>query len=213
MDQVSYAFYPTLLDSFVYYKKTEELNKFVELIDKINRVKVERHNGLSKGIAFENVINNLIDNRSTVNDFNLELVHSIVSKLKRCTSKQKKLETVIDSPYGKIKLYGIFDYEFPQMYADLKTTENYSFGKYDDHIQHKMCSLICKNNGAPIEQFNYVITDFKYWYIENYKCTDSLHDDLMYEIYDFISFINHYKHLITNNKIFGGDGVNEIILS
>lgn len=204
--EIKYQFYPTLIDSFRYWKDHEEdEGAFNDLIDKLNDVKVEQTEENLKGIEFEQVINDLIDGKMVRHDFDMSLVDKVYSKLSRCIGKQVKIEGVISTKHGNVKLYGYFDYEFPEMMADLKTTSSYSLKtegsekvkKYKNNFQHKFISLL-----TPKKEFNYVITDFKYFYIENFKLGKSLNEATILEIEEFIDFINVFKYKIKDSKVF-----------
>jgi len=204
-----YAFYPTLLDSYFRYKRSEDELSFIQLFDKINKVEQEMDEERLKGISFESLINELISGPIkpiAVDDvykhggfeFSEDLVNKIYNKLKRCSDIQSYKEKIIDTPKGKVKLYGVFDYEFPEMVVDLKTTKSYRFGKYENNMQHKFISLI-----TPAKEFNYVATDFEYLFIENYWLTNAVRKEAIENIVEFIEFIEYFKHLITDKKIFG----------
>jgi len=203
-----YSFYPTLLDSYFRYKKSEDELSFIQLFDKINQVAQEADEARLKGIAFEKLINemitvgdvNCIDGNFISNDhsFNSDLVLRIYEKLKRCSEIQSHQQKVIDTPKGMVKIYGVFDYKFPQMTADLKTTASYRYGKYEDNMQHKFISLLTDD-----KEFNYIATDFEYLFFENYWLTDKVRKQAIEDICEFIDFINHFKKYITNTKIFG----------
>jgi len=217
--EFKYQFYPTLLDSFRYWKDHEEdESTFNALIDKLNGVKVEQTLDNLKGIAFEALINEMITIKSDLVplpnngiyefnefEFNQIIVDKVFNKLKRCTDIQFRLNGIVSTSKGNVRLYGIFDYGFPEMTADLKTTSNYGLKtkdskkvkKYEDNFQHKFTSLLSENI-----EFNYVITDFNYLYIENFKLGEELNKSTILEIEEFIDFINIYKHLIKNSKVF-----------
>ena len=206
---ISYAFYPTLLDSYGRFKRSEDDLSFNDLFDKINKVKSETDEQRLKGIAFESLINEMIHsgNVNCINgqflsgdfQFDERVVLMIYEKLKRTTKIQSYQEGIIETSKGNVKLYGIFDYEFPEMTVDLKTTANYRFGKYENNMQHHFTSLITDK-----KEFNYVATDFEYVYIENYWLTDKTKKACMDEILDFIDFIEYYSKLITDRTIFNG---------
>lgn len=203
--EIKYQFYPTLLDSFRYWKDHEEDEKaFNDLIDKLNGVKIEKTEENIKGIEFEQAINDLIDGKDVVIG-NHPLVQKIYNKLKRCIGKQIKLDGIVSTKHGNVRIYGIFDYEFPEMMADLKTTSNYSLKtegnekvkKYKNNFQHKFTSLLTDK-----KEFNYVITDFTYLYIENFKLNHRLNLDTILEIEEFIDFCEIFKYKIKNSKVF-----------
>lgn len=204
-----YAFYPTLLDSYFRYKRSEDELSFIQLFDKINKVEQELDEERLKGIAFEGLINEMVcgpitpiavDDVYEYEEFNFseDLVNKIYNKLKRCSTIQSYKEKIIDTPKGKVKIYGVFDYEFPQMMADLKTTKSYSYGKYENNMQHKFTAL-----STDLKEFNYIATDFEYMFTENYWLTDKVRKQAIDDIVEFIEFIEYFKKYITNGKLFG----------
>lgn len=208
---IKYSIYPTLLDSFYWYKRFPDA-KFSELIDKINKVKTPTPIAALKGVQFEQCVNNLISgvllstNGSDVItenfSFNADLINKIATKLVNAKKQQEFISGIVETKFGFVKVYGFVDYSFPKMYVDLKTTGNYKIGKYKVNNQHKAYSLISKINGNPIEEFNYLVTDFSRVYIENYKCTEKLHQEFILELEDFIDFLEYHRELITDKKIF-----------
>lgn len=215
---INYSIYPTLLDSFFWYKKIPTDEKLKELLDKINRVKYPIPIAALKGIQFEDCVNKYIkkiplnkdfSNKKTgeiITDnfrFDAEIIDKIGNKLSRAIEQQKYIQAIVPTEVGNVKFYGFVDYTFPEMFVDLKTTSNYKIGKFKVNNQHKCYSLISDVNGTPIKQFNYVVTDFSRMFIETYDCTDKLHTELLNELYDFVDFLENHKHLITDNKIFG----------
>jgi len=205
--EFKYAIPPTLLDNFVRFKKYDDEGSLSELMDKLNRIPREKTEENEKGILFETVINSAIDGINIEHEFDGELVNYISSKLSRCISKQKYIEAIIITKKGNVKLYGIFDYEFPEMIADLKTLKSYSIADgrkhFQDKSQHRFAFAIANRNGKPLRQFNYLATNFRNRFIETYmneeKHIKSLHEDLL----DFIGFIEHFKKHIDNPKLFG----------
>ena len=222
---VDFAINPTLLNAYLRFKDADDDETFESLINKINRVKGESNDSMLKGIAFEKLINDLIDGRKDgieVSDdnqyfivnwkgadeerllFNAKLVNAIAELLKYNSCKQKYMEAIVTSHVGNIKLYGIVDYDFPEMVVDLKGTDKYKCGKYEENTQHPVYSLIRKLNERPIKAFKYLVSDYTREYQETYIPTEQMHQKLMFTIYEFIAFINHFKKHITNTKIFGG---------
>ncbi|RZJ89603.1 MAG: hypothetical protein EOO20_10510 [Chryseobacterium sp.] len=223
--QVDYAITPTLLNAYLRFKDADDDETFESLINKINGVKGDQVDAILKGIAFEKLVNDLIDGNKDdieVSDdnqfyivnwkgddeerllFNAKLVNGIAERLKFNTGKQEYMEVVIHSHVGNIKLYGIVDYDYPEMVVDLKGTEKYKCGKFEDNTQHPVYSLIRKLNNKPIKAFKYLVSDYTREYQETYIPTEQMYQKLMFTIYEFIAFINHFKKHITNTKIFGG---------
>lgn len=204
------SLYPTLLDSFYWYKRIPSPDKFKELIDKINRVKsVDFPIAAKKGIQFEDVVNNLlkgmnVDKRNGVyvaKDFEFDsvIVDKVVAKLTNHKEQQKYIQAIVPTEIGPVKLYGFVDYTYPEIYVDLKTTGKYATGKFKVNNQHKCYSLISPH----IKEFKYLVTDFKHVFVEPYTCTKQLHEEFLQEVYEFAIFLDENRDVITDTKIFG----------
>lgn len=210
-----YAIYPTLLDSHWWFRKYPSQEKFDELIDKINKVKKPQAIQAERGSVFEELINLKLDNFVVEYDDDRGLyiykdhqfqdagVEDVYHKLKDSIAKQKYIQAIVPMHGVNVKLYGIVDYTTPTRYKDLKTCERYKKGKYANYHQHKVYPLIAKVNGTPIEQFDYVVTDFYNTFVEPYVPTPKMFDEVADSCYWLISFVEENRHLITNPKIFG----------
>ncbi len=214
---VKYSIYPTLLDSFYWYKRG--YNEKQELINKINRIKTEMPEAARKGVAFENVINILLKsgNHPLLMDvehyessgfiFKTEIVNRIAAKLINATKQQEYIESVVQTPVGGIKVYGFIDYTYPDMFVDLKTTGSYKKDKYEINNQHKCYPLLAQLNGRDVRKFNYLITDFTQMYTEPYIHTQSMIDEFVFNLVEFTEFLERERDNITDTKIFGGKNV------
>lgn len=214
VEPVVLSIYPTLLDSFFWYKKMGD-QKLQELLDKINRVQPSEFPlAALKGIQFEDCVNRLLKKqpldlhgefyKTPDFEFNTDIVDKIANKLSRAEKQQEYIEAIIPTEIGNIKVYGFVDYSYPNMLVDLKTTGKYSIGKFQNNNQHKAYSLVKKTNGTPIDKFNYLVTDFKNIFVETYETNDQHHNEFLQEVYEFWDFLQFYKSDITDKKIFGG---------
>lgn len=213
---VDYAIYPSLLDAYLRYKKNDDDETFDSLFDKINKVRSDQTEFQQKGSEFEGLVNDAInkdpltiavDDRHYATEhfnFKIEIIEKLKRKLIHATEKQKYMEVIIHTHMGNIKLYGIVDYDFPDMIVDLKGTENYKCNKYEDSTQHPVYSLIRHLNGRPIKGFKYLVSDYDKVFQETYIPSDNMFIKLILTIFEFINFINHFKLNITDEKIFGG---------
>ncbi len=209
-----YSIYPTLLDSFHWLQKMGTEEKFNELIDKINRVKKDMPIAALRGVEFEECVNNMLKNiPNKVNEhgfivtknfeFNGGVVRKIADKLRNAKKLQEYVEGVVGTSKGDVKVYGFIDYSYPNMFVDLKTTSRYSYGKYEVNNQHKCYPLLANLKGREIQRFTYFVTDFNNTYLEPYDYSNNLRDEFIYNLECFIDFIEEYRHLITDTKIFG----------
>lgn len=210
---IKYAIYPTILDSFYWYKRG--YNEKQELINKINRVKTEMAEPAKKGVAFENVINMLLKakNHPLLTEaehyesdgfvFRTEIVNRIAAKLINATKQQEYIQATVQTPVGDIKVYGFIDYSYPDMYVDLKTTATYKKDKYAINNQHKCYPLLGQLNGKPIKKFNYLVTDFQQMYIEPYLHHSGMTDEFVFNLVEFTEFLEANREIITDTKILG----------
>lgn len=202
-----YAITPTLLDAYLRFKRKDDDETFISLMDKLNGIKQELapevQQIIQNGIDFEELVNQSLNGMQVDTKLGAEVMARITAKLAHNTGQQIYQEAYIHTPYGIIKLYGILDYDFPEMITDLKTVAHYTCNKYIDYSQHPMYSLIRQLNNKPIRAFKYLITDFKKVYQETYIPSEHMFTVLMSNVYEFIAFINHFKPHITNTKLFG----------
>lgn len=212
---IKYQIYPTLLDSFYWYKRG--YNEKQELIDKINRVKSEMPEAAKKGVAFENVINVLLKSKnhkllmdaeyyeSSGFTFKTEIVNRVAAKLINAEKQQEYIQAVVETPVGGIKVYGFIDYSYPDMQIDLKTTGSYKKGKYAINNQHKCYPLLAQINGKAITKFNYLVTDFTNMYIEPYIHHSGMTDEFIFNLVEFTEFLEVNRGIITDKKIFNNN--------
>lgn len=141
MKSHNFYVYPTLVDSFLFWDKTREPEKFQEVIDKINKVKYEVPEFVLRGAALEECVNLRITGQKIYSkdgfDFNPELIDKLASELFYSTGQQVWIEKIIPFKYGDMKIGGFVDYMYDTKMVDLKTTLNYKLGKYKNSQQSK----------------------------------------------------------------------------
>jgi len=194
---INYSLYPTLLDTFYWYKIKGNID---ELLNKINRVKTPMAEAALKGVAFETAVNDALDGVKTIDHyFDQDLINRVASKLQNHTKKQEFIQRVIPTGIGNVKLYGFVDYTYPDKYIDLKTTGKYSDGKFKNNNQHGCYSLISPH----INEFHYLVTDFSKLYIESYVPDKAIKDQTIFNITEFCEWLEANRDKITDTKIFG----------
>jgi hypothetical protein len=196
-----YKFYPSILDSFNYYRRSETSDK-QELIDKINRVKTPPSEAMLTGINLEKTVNNELEYTGLIMDKKLSL--DVLTELKEhCQGwSQVYLESVIDYKIP-VLLYGYADYIYADTIRDLKYTGKYEFPKYHKGTQHAVYLMLGQKMGFNSKYFQYVICDLKNIYLEDYILNDFAKDSLEETIHSFIDFIEEHRPLIRNKKIYG----------
>lgn len=202
-----------------------EQEQFQSLIDRINRVPFESEPA-AKGTAFNEMIDCIIEHRKSKDyvitpdksinkifvkndkydfDFPYDISIQIANGLDGALTQQR-VEGTISTKYGNVLLYGYIDELLPFKVVDIKTTSKYNAFKYRSNWQHKVYPFCLHQNQIFIDEFEYVITDFKKIYTELYlfnKEKDSL--DIQNHCEQFIEFLQANKELITDTKILALD--------
>lgn len=211
-----YHIYPTLLDSFYWATRFNNEAKKKELIDKINKVPTPMPEAALKGVEFEGLINDLLDGKEyEINlygqystkgfEFSKRVCDKVIEKLGQPVKKQEFVSAEIKTGKGDVKMYGFIDYSYLGKYVDLKTTGKYTVGKYQINHQHIAYPLIAEKNNIKIDNFEYVVTDFKDCYTETYNYNQEAKDYLIHKLECFIDWLEQpeIKLQITHPKIFG----------
>ncbi len=208
-----YAFYPTLLDAFSWYKRSESETALQEFLDKVNRVKTPATDPMLRGIAFNDKVDHAIrggqffgvndDGEINVHDtpVSLDIINEF-RDLFHGSALQVFLDTRLNVGHHQVKIYGYADALKGATIGEFKTTAKYEFPKYLHNWQHP-CYLQClKENG--IKRFTYLITDFKEVYREDYHWTREGEIRLIGICNELIEFLEAKRDLITDTKVFGG---------
>lgn len=212
MEQPKYRFYATLLDSFQYYMDSDM--SFQDMIDRINRVPFDSEPA-KKGTAFNNLVDEIISSGCSDN-FGSEIEYEgfvFKKEIALCVAEkvlggipQVHTSGLLSTPKGLVEVYGYMDELLPfAQIADIKTTGNYQFPKYNrgyQHIVYPFCES--QKTGVGAYLFNYVITDFKEVYVESYAYDASRDVPKLTAIcLQLIEFLEAHRHLITDKKVFG----------
>lgn len=210
--------------------KTEEefeQEQYQGLIDRINRVPFESE-AADRGTAFNEVIDCIIENRISttmeiksfkesgviavhykqhVFNFPFDICVEVAKYLKDALTQQFT-DGIIETKYGPVRLYGYIDQLLPFKIVDIKTTSKYSAFKYQNNWQHKVYPFCLKQNGVDIDEFEYVITDFKNTWSEHYRFIPEKDVvELTSHVERFIEFLELNREKITDMKIFCLDAI------
>lgn len=173
-----------------------------DLIDKLNKVPFPKSEAMMKGIAFENCLRK----PGVYADGQFEFDPAVVDAC------YKHTEGGIWQTWVDLQIF-TYDYEFTiggytdvirrNVLKDVKTTKQYSFPAFDESYQHKVYLLGAEQTGAQIDQFDYVVCDFKEVYVETYFFDSNAYKASVLAIMrDVAEFIRLRRHLITNPKLF-----------
>ena len=128
-------------------------------------------------------------------------------------------EAGIETDCGTVLLYGFPDYVRGNMVYDLKTTSKYEFGKYSRYWQQHVYpwTLIESGKAKDIEAFEFTAFQMK----GGTSRSPLIYGDMYPEVYvydherstqllrgictQFAKFLLDNKHLITDEKVFGGE--------
>lgn len=203
----SYSFYPTLLNDFSNYQHTRMLGEsFIlcneqQLIDKLNRVPYPQTEPMLKGIAFEKALQNKI---YTSDGFEFEM--SVIDEMIPIVEGgfwQTFVEHEIIVDGKRVRLYGYIDVIKKNRSIDTKTTKQYEWPKFEHCFQHQVYLLGANAMGFHLDHHQYLVTDFKHVYKEDYFIdVDLMTGQLQKVCRDLIFFIESKRELITNPKLF-----------
>lgn len=207
-----YAFYPTILDAFSWYKRSESETALQEFLDKVNRVKTPATDPMLRGIAFNELVDNAIkgadlpyDDTDHVDAHDIPVSADIIQEfadLFHGAALQVFLDTRLTVGPHQVKIYGYADALKGSTIGEFKTTGKYEFPKYLHNWQHPAYLQCVKDQG--IKRFTYLITDFKEVYREDYHWTKDGEDRLKSICAELIEFLEAKRDLITDTKVFGG---------
>lgn len=127
---------------------------------------------------------------------------------------QPLLSSTIVTAFGDVELYGYADYIIADTIVDLKTTSEYTVGKYRENWQHRIYPLLAVSSGMMerVYQFQYLVVEMKGTkqpfdgkiYTEDYngplfKAEAELRAFLEC---DFLPWLESHRDKITDNRIF-----------
>ncbi len=210
MPKPMYNIYPTLLDAFAWYKRSEDEGALQEFLDKVNRVRTPPTDAMLRGIAFERLVDDLAISGDRLDEDTEVQVHDVdcpgfipnaFANRLRGAVRQVDVETVVETEHGPVRLYGKMDEILADHGYDIKTTSKYEFPKYLHHFQHPLYLEALKPSG--INRFTYLVTDFRDIYEESYNWTQAGRDSLIGEVAHLVEFLERNRARITDRKVFG----------
>lgn len=214
---IRYKIYATLLDAFTWYQKNEQENAFQEFIDKLNRVPFTSE-AAEKGTAFNELVDKVAhegevyfaDVKGMVHYGNFSFKKHIVdhfTTIVRFSQPQVFVKGILPTRFGDVELYGYIDEIMPGgTIMDIKCTGKYEFPKFLHNWQHLVYPYCFRANGTNMPYFTYEVTDYNNLYREDYTYKHE-RDMLRLQVHveQLIEFIEQYRHLITDQKLFALD--------
>lgn len=189
----NYLITPTMLNSFFYYMS--EYGKRDDFLRTLTREKFEPTEAMKKGILFEKHIElacrdqypflkNMEDDERCKYDGQVNNICNIVRNGVWQATVQKSL-TIGDVEY---LLYGKCDVIKENFIYDIKFTSNYEVGKFQDSAQH-LIYMYCTG----LTDFAYLISDGKEFWIEDYKASKDLENEIKSRIFEFRNYLTGDK--------------------
>lgn len=206
--QPQFKIYPSLLDAYQWYASSEKEEAEDEFINKINRVPFSSKEA-DRGTWVNKIIDLALDGEKEFDIKCLDGAYNEIATYLKGSIIQGYTSTQIEIDGKIIELYGYYDYLQYDKVIDLKTTKSYDLGKYKNSMQLHFYPVSLIDNGFEINEFEFLVYDFKDVYIEPYKVDYNYSKSMLIEsVRNLINFIESRKHLITDKKIFGIDKPN-----
>lgn len=127
---------------------------------------------------------------------------------------QQRVEAILPTRFGDVLVYGFIDELMPSTVHDIKTTGQYTFGKFKSHFQHLVYPYALIQNCNDIRTFEYNILEFSKagypvdTYTETYVFVPERDVPILTNhCEEFIRFLEENRGFITDLKIFGLDVV------
>ena len=189
-----YLITPSVLNSYQYYINDEfksPADSRADFLKTLSREKFEPNEAMQKGIDFEGHINQLTNNLpSTFNDKNKEYISCVIdiANIVNGGLWQQTCKKELQVGNKEFLLYGKMDVIKRDTVYDIKFTGNYEIGKFLNSAQH-LIYLYC--TGLP--KFQYLISDGKDYWIEDYHNHIDIENEIKSKISDFLGYLENDK--------------------
>ena len=186
-----YLLTPSLINSFQYYIQDEyksPADSRADFLKTLSREKFEPNQAMQNGIFFEDSVNDFCKGILKIEvkePCYWDCVKSIGDIVKGGLWQQtvKKDLTVGNQEF---LLYGKCDVIKRDTIYDIKFTSNYEVGKFLDSAQH-LIYLYCLD----LPKFQYLISDGKDYWVEDYHNHAGIEDEIKFKISDFMGYLEN----------------------
>lgn len=210
-----YLITTTLINAYQYYINDEfksPADSRADFFKTLSKEKFEPNEAMQKGIDFEakvqflttnitvddlrlfykekigeTVINNKLSIQDAINWLEQQ-PEFLISKIVEGGLWQETCKKDLKIGNKEFLLYGKMDVIKRDTIYDIKFTDNYEIGKFLDSSQH-LVYLYC--TGLP--KFQYLISDGKDYWIEDYFNHSNIENDLKSKISDFLGYLENDK--------------------
>ena len=218
-----YLITPSLLNSYQYYIQDEfksPADSRADFLKTLSREKFEPNKAMQKGIDFENDIKfycdfgvfrgmgktidiTELDTRDDYEkhifykkpivkhnspEFEIDYIIKDIGNIVKGGLWQESVKKELKIGNTEFLLYGKIDVLKRDTIYDIKFTSNYELGKFMDSSQHRIY-LYCL--GLP--KFQYLISDGKEYWTEDYHNHEGIEDELKGMISDFMEYLENDK--------------------
>jgi hypothetical protein len=199
-----YLITASLLNSYQYYIQDEfksPADSRADFLKTLSRERFEPNEAMQKGIdfeddlmqvsldlrGFENYLSSNSNNFET-KPFSRDIILHELGAIVEGGLWQESVKKEITVGNQEFLLYGRMDVIKRDTIYDIKFTSNYELGKFMNSSQHRIY-LYCL--GLP--KFQYLISDGKEYWIEDYHNHEGIEDELKGMISDFMSYLENDK--------------------
>ena len=189
-----YLITTSLLNSYQYYIQDEfksPADSRADFLKTLSRERFEPNKAMQKGIDFENDIKAKCDGYILLDgeeNPDYETVCGEITEIVKGGLWQQTCKKELKIGNQEFLLYGRMDVVKRDTIYDIKFTSNYELGKFYNSSQH-LIYLYCL--GLP--KFQYLISDGKEYWTEDYHNHEEIEDELKGMISDFMSYLENDK--------------------
>ena len=184
-----YLITSSLLNSYQYYVQDEyksPADSRADFLRTLSRERFEPNEAMQKGIDFEDNIKAIcyeVCDGKAFNDCFKSIADIVKGGLWQQTCKKD-----LQVGNNTFLLYGRMDVVKRDAVYDIKFTSNYELGKFLDSSQH-LIYLYC----TELQNFQYLISDGKDYWVEDYFNNLEIEDKIKSKINDFMSYLENDK--------------------
>jgi len=188
-----YLITASLLNSYQYYIQDEwksSEDSRADFLRTLSREKFEPNEAMQKGIDFEDNIRATVfsgmHDRGQIIDADHPVEH--IANIVVGGLWQQSVKKDLQIGNQEFLLYGRTDVIKRDTIYDIKFTSNYEAGKFVNSSQHRIY-LYCSD----LPKFQYLVSDGKEYWIEDYHNHAGIEDELKGMISDFIGYLENDK--------------------
>jgi hypothetical protein len=184
-----YLITSSLLNSYQYYVQDEyksPADSRADFLRTLSRERFEPNEAMQKGIEFEDDVKFAAEIYEA--NYDIDSVIDAIAEIVRGGLWQQTCKKDLQVGNNTFLLYGRMDVVKRGTIYDIKFTSNYELGKFLDSSQH-LIYLYC----TELPNFQYLISDGKDYWVEDYFNNLEIEDKIKSKINDFMSYLENDK--------------------